>query len=156
MPTVSPTLPEIIYVPYWVLKSQDTGEPPHAGMDIIKSTDTGANFTGLLRVAEVDNDDFGPGNLAPCVAGQPLRIPKMPSIAAHRGKNLLSEKVFLVWADVNFDSPGCATTACGSGTPRADVDIYFARLTSSTQDDTMTVDPGFPMVIVPDPGMAGD
>ena len=69
----------------------------------------------------------------------------MPSIAAHRGENLLSEKVFLVWADVNFDSPGCATTTCGSGTPRADVDIYFARLTSSTQDDTMTVDSGFPI-----------
>ncbi len=148
VPLVSPSAPEIIYVPYWVREVDDTGTPPHPGIDIIKSIDTGASFSDPLRVAQLADDLPGFRYLGNCVAGRAERIPKLPSIAA-RAKSPLTENVFLVWADLNEDSPGCDAT-CGTGT-QADVDIYFARLKSSTMNGTLAVEPGFPKVMDLDP-----
>ncbi len=124
IPLVSPTRPEIIYVAY---RTVYTGPPPPQPnrIEIIKSANTGAGFGTPLVAATLEQvtpsqDPYG-GGLAPCVAGHPKNIARFPSIAATR-QTWLKEHVFLVWTDVNFQSPGCATEECGASPP-GDVDI---------------------------------
>ena len=95
----------------------------------------------------------GDGGLDDGVAGRPTRLPQFPSIAVKRGGAATFEKVFVVWAEVNFTEndrfPECSDT-CGEG-EQADVDIYFMRLTSSLVDGTITKDFADPRVIARDP-----
>lgn len=144
IPHVSPTSPEIIYMPYEAI---DT-DPDDTRIEIVKSIDTGASFGNPLVVADLDDN----ANLRLCVAGRGASNAKFPAIAA-RVVNPLVERVFLVWADGNLGNSECSAT-CGTGTT-ADVDIYFARLKSSTKNGTIAVEPGFPKVIVADPALGG-
>ena len=115
---------------------------------IVNSTNTGQTFGSPLEVATLEGSDSGGGNLKVCVAGKGAGA-KFPSMAI-RGQSVLTDKVFLVWADVDLNNAGCSDT-CGGADNQADVDIYVARLSGSTISGSMTVDSGFPKVIVPDP-----
>jgi hypothetical protein len=148
LPMVSPSRPEILYIAYWIHVLADP-ENEDEWIKIVKSVDTGFSFGTPVQVHDMEdtNDPFGSGAFQPCIPGQ-ATIPKFPSIVAKQW-TIVSEKVFVVWAEVDLGSSGCSDT-CGEGTT-ADVDIYVARLSSPTTNTTITMDEGFPKEIPLDP-----